>query len=142
MAIFGIFAYWFSVSAAELHGQVVGVTDGDTVTVLDGQRTQHKIRLAGIDAPEKSQPFGQRAKEHLSSLVFGRAVVVDAEKQDRYHRTVGKVLINGRDANLVTVVAGFQGDFRITPRVGLIATLSDRSVYASQCLLPSFVAKA
>lgn len=113
IAIFGVLAScWFSVSAAELHGQVVGVTDGDTVTVLDHQRTQHKIRLAGIDAPEKSQPFGQRAKEHLSSLVFGNAVVVETEKQDRYRRTVGKVLINGRDANLAMVVAGFAWHYK------------------------------
>lgn len=113
IAIFGVLvSCWLSVSAAELHGQVVGVTDGDTVTVLDHQRTQHKIRLAGIDAPEKSQPFGQRAKEHLSSLVFGRSVVGDAEKQDRYRRTVGKVLINGRDANLAMVAAGFAWHYK------------------------------
>lgn len=91
---------------------VVGVTDGDTITVLDDQRTQHKIRLAGIDAPEKTQAFGQRSKEHLSSLVFGRRVLVETEKQDRYRRTVGKVVIDGRDANLAMVVAGMAWHYK------------------------------
>lgn len=93
-------------------GQVVGVTDGDTITVLDDQRTQHKIRLAGIDAPEKAQAFGQRSKEHLSSLVFGKQVTVEAAKQDRYRRTVGKVIIDGRDANLSMVVDGFAWHYK------------------------------
>lgn len=95
-----------------LVGTVVGVTDGDTITVLDDQRIQHKIRLAGIDAPEKSQPFGQRSKEHLSSLVFGRRVAVETEKRDRYGRTVGKVVIDGRDANLAQVVAGMAWHYK------------------------------
>ncbi len=49
-----------------LTGRVVGVADGDTITVLDADDQQHKIRLGGIDAPEKAQPFGQRAKERMS----------------------------------------------------------------------------
>lgn len=60
--------------AATYTGRVVGISDGDTITVLDSSNTQHKVRLAGIDAPEKGQAFGQRSKEHLSDLVFGKAV--------------------------------------------------------------------
>lgn len=100
------------VLSGELVGQVVGVTDGDTITVLDDQHIQHKIRLAGIDAPEKAQAFGQRSKEHLASLVFGRRVLIEAEKQDRYKRTVGKVVIDGRDANLAMVVAGLAWHYK------------------------------
>lgn len=96
----------------QITGRVVGVTDGDTITVIDDQRTQHKIRLAGIDAPEKAQAFGQRSKEYLSSLVFGRQVVVNTEKQDRYKRTVGKVIVDGRDANLAMVVAGMAWHYK------------------------------
>lgn len=95
-----------------LVGTVVGVTDGDTITVLDDQKTQHKIRLAGIDAPEKSQPFGQQSKEYLSSLVFDHRVTVETGKQDRYRRTVGKVIIDGRDANLAQVVAGMAWHYK------------------------------
>lgn len=95
-----------SAQAEIISGRVVGVNDGDTVTVLDANRTQYKIRLAGVDAPEKAQPFGQRSKEHLSDLIYGRTVVVEWDKLDRYGRTVGKILVNGRDANLEQVKAG------------------------------------
>lgn len=81
------FAVLQNASAGALEGRVVGVTDGDTITVLDSSNRQHKIRFAGIDAPEKNQPYGQRAKEHLSELVFNRQVNVETEKKDR-KRTV------------------------------------------------------
>jgi endonuclease YncB( thermonuclease family) len=86
------------VRAESLLGRVVGVTDGDTVTVLDAAKAQHKVRLAGIDAPEKGQPFGERAKENLSRLVFGRDVRVDWRKTDRYGRVVGTVWIASPDS--------------------------------------------
>ncbi|WP_231497786.1 thermonuclease family protein [Methylibium sp. T29-B] len=69
------------------------MADGDTVTVLDADRTQHKIRVAGIDAPEMKQAFGQRSKASMSDLVFGKDVVVMSSKRDRYGRLVGKVLV-------------------------------------------------
>lgn len=83
----------FAARAETLRGSVVGVSDGDTITVLDANREQHKIRVAGIDAPEKAQPFGQRSKESLSKLVFGKDVDVEWKKRDRYQRIVGKVLV-------------------------------------------------
>jgi endonuclease YncB( thermonuclease family) len=79
--------------AESLHGRVVSVSDGDTITVLDSDHQQHKIRLSGIDAPEKAQAFGQRSKENLSRLVFGRDVTVVWHKKDRYGRTVGKIMV-------------------------------------------------
>lgn len=90
-------------NAATIEGRLVGVADGDTITVLDADKTQHKIRLAGIDAPEKKQPFGHRSKESLSELVFGKAVTVETNKLDRYGREVGRMLVDGVDANLVQV---------------------------------------
>ncbi|MGC8732742.1 MAG: thermonuclease family protein [Halothiobacillaceae bacterium] len=81
------------VSADTLTGKVVSVSDGDTITVLDSDNHQHKIRIAGIDAPEKKQPFGQRSKENLSQLVFGKEVDVQWSKHDRYRRIVGKVIV-------------------------------------------------
>lgn len=95
-----------SAHAETLTGYVVGISDGDTVTVLDASRQQHKIRLAGIDAPEKAQAFGDRSKQHLATLVFNKNVSVEWNKQDRYGRTVGKIMVNGLDANLEQVKAG------------------------------------
>jgi endonuclease YncB( thermonuclease family) len=83
--------------AETLTGTVVGVADGDTVTVLDANHQQHKIRLSGIDAPEKSQAFGQRSKESMSALVFGKDVDVVWDKRDRYKRIVGKVMVQPAD---------------------------------------------
>ncbi len=80
-------------SAAVLAGRVVGVTDGDTITVLDAAKIQYKIRVSGIDAPEKKQAFGQVSKENLSRLVFNKDVDIEWTKYDRYKRIVGKVLV-------------------------------------------------
>ncbi len=85
---------------------MVGVTDGDTITVLDDSRRQRKIRLQGIDAPEKRQPYGQRSKEHLSDLVFSKRVDLDCSKIDRYSRAICVVRLNELDVNLEQVRTG------------------------------------
>jgi endonuclease YncB( thermonuclease family) len=92
--------------AAQLEGRVVGVADGDTVTVLTAARKQYKVRLSGIDAPEKSQPFGNYSKKSLSLRLFDRDVVVEWSKTDRYGRIVGRVEVGGVDANLEQLRAG------------------------------------
>jgi endonuclease YncB( thermonuclease family) len=71
-----VFAESTSAFPAEwiVEGRVVGISDGDTITVLDDTKTQHKIRLAAIDAPEKGQVFGERSKQSLSALVFQKRV--------------------------------------------------------------------
>jgi endonuclease YncB( thermonuclease family) len=114
-------------NAAIIEGRVVGVADGDTITVLDAAKTQHKIRLAGIDAPEKSQPFGQRSKESLSDLVFSKTVTVETGKTDRYGREVGKVLADGIDANLAQLQRGFAWHYKAYERE---QTATDRKLYA------------
>lgn len=93
-------------SAQALTGKVVGIADGDTLTLLDSANIQHRIRLAGIDSPEKGQPFGDHCKKSLSDLVFGRTVEVESSKLDRYGRVIGKVLIDGLDANLEQINRG------------------------------------
>jgi endonuclease YncB( thermonuclease family) len=98
--------------AKELSGRIVRVADGDTVTVLDRAKVQHRVRLAGIDAPERAQPYGARAKDHLAALVAGRQVVVEWQKQDRYGRIVGKVLLSGRDINLAMIDAGLAWHYK------------------------------
>ncbi len=96
----------FSTYAETITGYVVGIADGDTITVLDANRQQHKIRLAGIDAPENTQAFGDSSKQNLAAMVFNKTVAVEWDKQDRYGRTVGKVIVNGVDANAAQIKAG------------------------------------
>lgn len=74
-------------------GRIVGVSDGDTVTLLTDDLVQQRVRLRGIDAPEKAQAFGNRSKQALSALVFGRRVTVAYSKVDRYDRWVGRIIV-------------------------------------------------
>jgi len=101
-----------SAFASVLHGRVVGVSDGDSITVLSNGRQNHKIRLAGIDAPERGQPWASRSRQRLAALVFGREVDVETGKVDRYGRTLGKVLVDGRDAGLVLLRAGLAWHYK------------------------------
>lgn len=95
-----------TVSAETLWGQVVNVADGDSVTVLDESRQVHKVRLSGIDAPEKKQDFGGRSRRSLMEMVQGKQVLVDTQKRDKYGRLVGKLLLQGEDVNLEQVRRG------------------------------------
>jgi endonuclease YncB( thermonuclease family) len=113
-------------SAATFSGRVVSIADGDTLTILDAQHQQHKIRLQGIDAPESRQSFGKLSKHNLSSLVAGRDVTIEYLKFDRYGRAVGKVLVGGVDANLEQVRSGLAWVY--TDYEGEL-TSSDRSLY-------------
>jgi endonuclease YncB( thermonuclease family) len=106
---------------------VVGVSDGDTVTLLDGLRAQHRIRLAGIDAPEKTQPYGDASKRHLSSMVFGKTVRVEFEKHDHYGRVVGKIMQDGHDASLEQLRVGLAWHYKQYQRE---QSSEDRSAYA------------
>jgi endonuclease YncB( thermonuclease family) len=85
---------------------VVGVYDGDTITCLDENNQQQKVRLAAIDAPESSQDFGKVSREALASLVFGRTVEVTTEGRDRYGRWIGQVSVDGVDVNRQMVATG------------------------------------
>lgn len=95
-----------------LSGQVVSVSDGDTITLLDTNKTQHKIRLAGIDAPEKAQAFGQASKKSLSDLIFNKQVNVYWEKKDRYQRVLGKVILEEQDICLEQVKRGMAWHYK------------------------------
>ncbi len=109
----------FSLFAEEIVGRVVRVADGDTITVLatGGTRsvasaTQHKIRLQGIDAPEKKQAFGNASRKFLSGLVANREVRVTYAKRDRYGRILGTVFVDGRDINLEMLKAGMAWHYK------------------------------
>ncbi len=112
LSVFLFAALSFAVHADQLIGRVVGVADGDTITVLDASKTQHRIRLMGIDAPEKHQPFGQASKRHLSDQVYGKEVNIEWNKRDRYGRTVGKVLQGGRDVCLEQIKSGLAWHYK------------------------------
>ena len=86
-----------SVAYADVTGRVVAVTDGDTIKILDSDQVQHKVRLTGIDAPERGQPFGTVSRDHLASMVAGKEVLVESTKSDRYGRTLGKVWVQPSD---------------------------------------------
>jgi endonuclease YncB( thermonuclease family) len=95
-----------------ISGQVVGVADGDTLTLLDKAHQQHKIRLAGIDAPEKAQAFGQVGKQKLSELCYLKQATVEVINTDRYGRTVGDVTCDGIHANEEMVRGGYAWAYR------------------------------
>ena len=97
-----------SLFSAEIIGKVVGVSDGDTITVLDNlDKGKFRIRLNKIDAPEKKQAFGNKAKQYLSSLIFGKQVSVRFKEIDRYGRVLGVIYCDGAEINLVMVQNGY-----------------------------------
>ena len=90
----------------------MSVADGDTVTLLDGEERQHKVRLDGIDAPEKGQAFGDRSKQSLSELAYGRDARADCQKTDKYGREVCKVYVDGEDVGLEQIKRGMAWHFK------------------------------
>jgi len=105
--IFLILIFSLSVSASDIiEGRVVGVHDGDTVTLLLDGNQQLKVRLAQIDAPELDQAFGQQSKQSLSDMVFNKTIKVEKETIDKYGRTVGTLIVDSLDANKEQVKRG------------------------------------
>jgi endonuclease YncB( thermonuclease family) len=127
-AAIAICSLCFSIAQAKiLTGRVVKISDGDTLTVLDESKRQHKVRLVGIDAPERKQAFGTVSRQNLADLVFGKKVAVEWSKQDRYQRVLGKVQLNGQDINLKQIKAGLAWHYK---RYDKDQRLADRQLYA------------
>lgn len=114
--------------ADQLHGKVIKVTDGDTVNVLTSDNETHKIRLSGIDAPEKKQAFGNRSKQALAELIDGKIVNVEYNKLDKYQRVVGKITLNGQDVNLRQIKLGLAWHYKKYEKE---QDVEDRSIYAN-----------
>lgn len=95
----------------EFTGKVVGVTDGDTITVLVNKESI-KLRLEGIDAPESGQSFGTKSKQALSEMVFGKQVTIKKTGEDRYGRTLGVVVVGDVDANAKMIQDGWAWHFK------------------------------
>ena len=114
---------WFYTSAAmaDIIGQVIAVTDGDTIMVLDNRKVEYRVRLSGIDAPERGQPFGSKSREHLATLIAGKTVRVESSKKDRCGRILGKVWVQPSgcskcgltlDANYAQLLSGMAWWYR------------------------------
>jgi endonuclease YncB( thermonuclease family) len=103
------------------------VQDGDTITILDPELLMYRIRLSGIDAPEKDQPFGTTSRDHLSQLCDGRLVTASCPKMDRYGRMVCAVWVDDVDVSLAQLRAGLAWHFK---RYASEQTPSDRELYA------------
>jgi len=102
--------------------RVVSVADGDTLRAIDDSKAEHRIRLAGIDAPERGQPFGNVARERLAELTMGKAVAVDVEDRDRYGRTVARLEADGLDVCRQLVADGLAWHYtRYSKDAGLAA---------------------
>jgi endonuclease YncB( thermonuclease family) len=99
------------VAATTLTGKVVGIADGDTLTLLV-DKTQVRVRLEGIDTPEWAQPFGRKAGQALAKIVFGKVVQVNDLGKDRYGRTLGIVRLDRRNVNLELVREGWAWWYR------------------------------
>ena len=94
-----------------LSGKVVSIHDGDTITILQN-KTQIKVRLFGIDAPELKQPYGKKSKQFLANLIAGEVVEVEGNGKDRYKRTIGTIYLNGADINAQMVKNGYAWAYR------------------------------
>jgi endonuclease YncB( thermonuclease family) len=113
--------------AEEFAGRVVGVTDGDTLTVLRARHPE-RVRLQGVDAPEKRQAYGERAKRFTADLAFDRMVTVRATGRDRNGRLLGEVVLpDGRSLNQELVRAGYAWWFKKYSRDGRLARLEEEA---------------
>jgi len=122
-----------AICLADFTGRVVGVTDGDTITVLVDVR-QVKVRLTEIDAPEKRQAWGTKARQALSDLVFGRVVTVVENGKDRYQRMLGRVLVGETDVSAEMVRSGNAWIYRKYARDKALFALEDEAREAARGL--------
>lgn len=112
-------------TAETLIGNVIGITDGDTLTLLV-DRQAYKVRIAGIDAPEKRQAWGEKSKSNLSRLAFNQNVVADCQKMDRWGRQICKVTVNTVDIGLEQIKYGMAWWYR---KYAKEQSAEDRSAY-------------
>jgi endonuclease YncB( thermonuclease family) len=95
----------------EIIGKVVGISDGDTIKLVSNNK-QIKVRLFGIDAPERDQEFGTKSKEFLSSLVFKKEIKLITKSKDQYGRTLGTIYLDDKNINLEMVKNGYAWVYR------------------------------
>jgi endonuclease YncB( thermonuclease family) len=98
--------YTFGLERVAIHGRITGIVDGDTINMRILGKQQIQVHIAFLDAPEKGQAFGQRAKQAMSELVFGKDVKLRPHTIDRYGRLVARVLIDSQDMGLELLKQG------------------------------------
>lgn len=99
-------------SFSQLKGKVIKITDGDTFVLLTGNKEQIKIRLHGIDAPEKKQDYGTVSKNYLSNLVFKKDITIEFKNRDRYGRSIGIAFVEGVNMNEKMLAEGMAWHFK------------------------------
>lgn len=102
----------FTCAFTDYEAKVVKISDGDTIKVLTVDKQEIKIRLHGIDAPEKKQPFSRLCKQALQAKIAGKIVTVAGDKKDKYQRTIAKVFLDGEDVNKFMVKNGYAWAFK------------------------------
>ncbi len=121
IGLIGVTMFCCNVAIANeiIMGKVVSIADGDTLTILDANHQQHRIRFAQIDAPETyhgkdkpAQPFGERSKQSLADMAFGKEARAECVQTDRYGRSVCTIIVGGVDANLEQVRRGMAMVYR------------------------------
>lgn len=127
LAIFTLAVAAHTIADSAVVGKIVAIQDGDSLTLLDAEDEQHRVRLGGIDAPEKEQAFGYVSQVHLHALAFGKLAIADCPKVDRYGRQVCTVLIDGADIGLMQLDAGLAWHYK---RFEQEQPVDERAAYA------------
>ena len=99
-------------SSFTIKGKVVKVSDGDTFTILTADKKQERIRMLWIDAPEKTQPYGDASRQFLASLIAGKTIEVNCTEKDRYGRNLGYVVLNGSNVNELMLKKGYAWHYK------------------------------
>lgn len=130
-----LFVLWLPTAwATDLSCQVVAISDGDTFTCLTDAKQQVKVRMAEIDTPESKQPYGNRAQQALSGLIFGKTVALKTQEKDRYGRTVARVYVGSTDVNAELIKQGAAWVYRAYNKDKTLIPLEDQARKAKRGL--------
>lgn len=113
--------------AQVITGKVVRVKDGDTIVILDSKNKQHTIRVAAIDCPEKSQPYGKEAKWFVSDEIYRKSVEVDVLKKDRYGRSIANIFYSGKNLSVELLKKGYAWHYKKFSKNRFFQSLEDKS---------------
>lgn len=130
-----LLALWLPTAwATDLSCKVVAISDGDTFTCLTDAKQQVKVRMSEIDTPESKQPYGNRAQQALSALIFGKTVTLKTQEKDRYGRTVARVYVGSTDVNAELIKQGAAWVYRAYNKDKSLIPLEDQARKAKRGL--------